>query len=108
LFHHERLKCRPPENRNPHDAEILACLPLLEKQIVIIAPKALLLLGRIAAHALLGVPESITKLRAQTVAYKGIAAFVTYHPAAILRNAEYRKPAEEDLQKVLLHLNKNG
>jgi uracil-DNA glycosylase len=102
------LKCRPPENRNPEDAEILACMPLLEKQVEVIAPRALLLLGRIAAHALLGLPESIAKLRAVPRTYKGITAFVTYHPAAILRNMDYRKPAEEDLQKAVRFLKENG
>jgi uracil-DNA glycosylase family 4 len=102
------LKCRPPENRNPDANEIVTCLPLLEKQIGVIAPRALLLLGRIAAHALLGAAESIAKMRAQSHAYKGIVSFVTYHPAAILRNAEYRRPTEEDLQKIYHYLKENG
>ena len=102
------LKCRPPGNRTPESAEILACMPLLEKQIAIVAPRMLLLLGRIAAHALLGVPDSIVKLRATAHKYKRIPAVVTYHPAAILRNPEYRRPAEEDLQMVVQRLKENG
>ncbi len=94
------LKCRPPGNRNPEDSEILACMPIVEKQIEIIAPKALLLLGRIAAHELLKTKESIARLRSQLHTYKEIPAVVTYHPAALLRNQQYKKPAWEDLQKL--------
>jgi DNA polymerase len=93
------LKCRPPSNRTPESAEILACLPLLEKQIAIVRPRLLLLLGRIAAHSVLALGDSISKMRGNTHSYKGIPAVVTYHPAAILRNPEYRGPADEDFQK---------
>jgi uracil-DNA glycosylase family 4 len=98
------LKCRPPANRNPESTEIAACLPLLEKQISVIAPRLLLLLGRIAAHALLERPDSIAKLRAAVHKYRGIPVMVTYHPAAILRNYEYRKPTEDDFKRVQAYL----
>jgi DNA polymerase len=94
------LKCRPPENRTPESAEIAACLPLLHKQIDTIAPRILLLLGRIAAHALLERPDSISKLRGAVHSCRGIPALVTYHPAAILRNQEYRAPTDEDFKRV--------
>lgn len=93
------LKCRPPENRSPESSEIITCLPILAKQIDIIKPKAILLLGRIAAHSLLGSTESIQALRSKTHMYKNIPAMVIYHPAALLRNAEYKRPAWEDLKK---------
>ncbi|NLG15749.1 MAG: uracil-DNA glycosylase [Fibrobacter sp.] len=93
------LKCRPPENRNPETSEILACMPVLLTQISIIKPKAILLLGRIAAHAVLGSADSIAKLRSKVHDYNGIPSMVVYHPAALLRSAEYKKPAWEDLQK---------
>ncbi len=93
------LKCRPPENRNPETSEVLACIPLLLTQIAVIKPKAILILGRIAAHALLGCTDSIAKLRSKVHDYNGIPLMVVYHPAALLRNAEYKKPAWEDLQK---------
>jgi uracil-DNA glycosylase family 4 len=102
------LKCRPPDNRTPDAAEIIACMPLLQKQVQVIAPRLLLLLGRIAAHALLGTAESIAKLRSTMHEYKGVPAVVTYHPAAILRNPEYRGPAEDDLQKVARLLKESG
>ena len=102
------LKCRPPDNRPPDANETIACLPLLQKQIQVIAPRLLLLVGRIAAHALLGRVDSIAKLRSTVHEYKGIPAVVTYHPAAILRNPEYRGPAEDDLKKVAKLLKESG
>lgn len=102
------LKCRPPGNRNPEDSEILACRPIVEKQIEIIAPKAILLLGRIAAHELLKTKESIAQLRTRLHTYNEIPAVVTYHPAALLRNQQYKKPAWEDLQKLQKILNDMG
>ncbi len=94
------LKCRPPGNRNPEDSEILSCRPIVEQQIEIISPKAILLLGRIAAHELLKTKESIARLRTQIHTYKDIPTVVTYHPAALLRNQQYKKPAWENLQKL--------
>jgi uracil-DNA glycosylase family 4 len=105
------LKCRPPENRTPESAEIAACLPLLYRQIDVMAPRMLLLLGRIAAHALLDKPDSIAKLRGPIHSFKGIPTLVTYHPAAILRNPEYQGPAEEDFRraaKLLKEKNNDG
>lgn len=98
------LKCRPPGNRNPESSEIITCLPLLKQQIAIIQPKAILLLGRIAAHAVLDISDSIAKMRSQFFDYQGISAMVIYHPAALLRNAEYKRPAWEDLQQFQQHL----
>ena len=102
------LKSRPPQNRNPEPSEILACSPILSRQIDIIAPKVILLLGRIAAHAILQSSDSISKLRARVHEYRGISVFVTYHPAALLRNDEYRRPAWEDLQKLQMTLKEIG
>jgi len=101
------LKCRPPENRNPESTEIITCTPILARQIEIIKPKAILILGRIAAQTLLGNADSIAKLRSKTHLYNNIPSMVIYHPAALLRNAEYKRPAWEDLkqfQKLLTDL----
>jgi uracil-DNA glycosylase family 4 len=94
------LKCRPPQNRNPESSEIISCKPILEAQISIIKPRVILLLGRIAAHSILNKSDSIAKLRLEMHDYNGIPAIVTYHPAALLRYSEYKKPAWEDLQKL--------
>jgi DNA polymerase len=94
------LKCRPPDNRTPDAAEVVACMPIVQKQIEIISPRLLLLLGRIAAHALLGTADGIGKLRGREHVYRGIPVIVTYHPAALLRTSEYRGPAGEDFRTV--------
>ena len=94
------LKCRPPDNRSPESSEILACNPVLRKQIEILRPRALLLLGRSAAHTVLENPGSIASLRTGHHTCAGIPAVVTYHPAALLRNPAYKRPAWEDLQKL--------
>jgi DNA polymerase len=93
------LKCHPPSGETPANADIATCLPILKKQIDIIQPKAILLLGRIAAHAVLGTSESIANLRSQILKYNAIPCMVIYHPAALLKNASYKRPAWEDLKK---------
>lgn len=102
------LKCRPPENRNPGQTESLACIPILRRQIAIIKPQAILALGRIAAHELLNVTEGIGKLRTETHNYNSTSVIVTYHPAALLRNERYKRPAWEDLQKLQIILRDKG
>jgi uracil-DNA glycosylase len=98
------LKCRPPEDRSPQRVEIVACLPILAKQITIIRPKALLILGRVAAHSVLGLTDTLAGLRSRTHHYMDIPSMVIYHPAALLRNPEFKRPAWEDLQKFQLLL----
>lgn len=102
------LKCRPPGNRNPEPQEIVTCFPLLERQIAIIQPKALLLLGRIAAHTILETNDSLAKMRSKVHYFKNIPSMVIYHPAALLRNVSYKRPAWEDLQKFQTLLNDLG
>jgi DNA polymerase len=102
------LKCRPPGNRTPEVSEIAACARILSAQIAIIRPKAFLLLGRIAAHALLPSTAGISSLRRESHAIDGVPAFVTYHPASLLRNPEYERPAQEDLQKLKTFLVETG
>jgi DNA polymerase len=95
------LKSRPPENRNPLPDEIAHCLPYLERQIEIIRPEFLCLLGRCAAEALLQSALSLARLRGKWHRYKGIPAMVTYHPAYLLRNPAAKKDAWEDLQLLM-------
>lgn len=92
------VKCRPPENRNPSTEERLACMPYLVEQIQIIQPKILLILGLVAAQSLLGNSNTLTWHRQSCHEFMGIPAFVTYHPAALLRNSNWKRPAWEDLQ----------
>ena len=95
---------RPPNNRTPTEKEILEYLPYLQKQIEIINPKILLLLGGTAAKAILATPLSLNKLRGMWHSYstininKKIDVLVSYHPAFLLRSPQYKKEAWEDLK----------
>lgn len=92
------LKCRPPENREPSGDEAANCLPYLERQIDIIRPEFICLLGRVAVQYLLGTTLSMGKLRGKWYRYQGIPTIVTYHPAYLLRTPSAKKDAWEDLQ----------
>lgn len=94
------LKCRPPENRRPHPSEVEQCEPYLWKQIELIKPKFILCLGLTAAQTLLKTEESLTSLRASVHNYHGVPTYVTYHPAALLRNPNWKRPTWEDVQKL--------
>ncbi len=94
------LKCRPPGNRDPQPNEIAACSPILARQIDLIRPVVLCTLGAFAARTLLGVNEGISRLRGRTHLYRGIPVFPTYHPAALLRNASWKRPTWEDVQRL--------
>ncbi len=94
------LKCRPPENRRPKPEEVEQCEPYLWKQIELIKPKFILCLGLTAAQTLLKTEESLTSLRASVHNYHGVPTFVTYHPAALLRNPNWKRPTWEDVQKL--------
>ena len=93
------VKCRPPNNRNPEPEEREACLPYLLEQIEIIQPKLILILGLVAAQTLLNTKLSMEKLRLTTHSFKDIKTFVTYHPSALLRNPNWKKPAWQDLKR---------
>lgn len=92
------LKHRPPGNRNPRPEEVIACSPYLIRQIELIRPKVILALGTFAAQTLLDTKLSIGKLRSQIHRYYGVPLIVTYHPAALLRNPSWKRPAWEDVK----------
>lgn len=94
------LKCRPPNNRTPQADEVERCIPYLKKQIELIKPKVILCLGLVAAQNLLHTTEGLGKLRGRKLTYEGIPLMVTYHPAALLRNPNWKRPAWEDVQAV--------
>ena len=94
------LKCRPPNNRDPLPEEVEQCEPYLWKQLELIKPKIILCLGRISAQVLLKTTDTLTKLRESVHDYRGIPLIVTYHPAALLRNPNWKRPAWEDVQKL--------
>jgi DNA polymerase len=92
------LKCRPPNNRKPLTGETDSCEPYLWKQIDLIRPKFILALGLTASHTLLKTSETMTALRGRIHDYQGIKTIVTYHPAALLRNPEWKKLVWEDVK----------
>ncbi len=94
------LKCRPPNNRRPLPSEVELCEPYLWKQIELIQPKIILCLGMTAAQTLLKTTESLGAMREKIHRYRGIPLMVTYHPAALLRNPNWKKPTWEDVQKL--------
>lgn len=93
------VKCRPPENRTPLPEEMETCIPYLKKQISLIQPKMILCLGLTAAKGLLRKKESLTALRGKFFEYEGIKVMVTFHPAALLRNPNWKRDCWEDVKK---------
>lgn len=91
------LKCRPPGNRNPEPEEVAHCEPFLRRQIALIRPKVIVVLGRFAAQSLLRSTTPIGKLRGTVHQYEGIPVVVTYHPAYLLRTLTDKARAWEDL-----------
>ena len=98
------VKCRPPENRNPENDEISACIPYLKRQIQLVKPQIILLVGSVASQALLETTDGVGKLRGRFFRYEGIPVVATYHPAGVLRNPELKRPVWEDLKKVAAYL----
>jgi DNA polymerase len=92
------VKCRPPQNRKPLPDEMAACLPYLHRQLDLIRPRVILALGGTAGEALLGVRKSLGELRGKVHTFNGIPLVVTYHPAALLRNPNWKKPTWDDVR----------
>lgn len=92
------VKCRPPGNKTPTEEDYSDCLPYLKKQIELIKPKFILLLGAVALQALLGKNYKITQSRGKILNYAGIPVIPTYHPAYLLRNPEAKKEVWIDVQ----------
>jgi DNA polymerase len=93
------LKHRPPKNRNPNPEERQKSLPFLLRQIDLINPKLILCLGRVAANTLLDNNKSLGSMRQEFHTFRGkYQLMVTYHPAALLRNPNWKRPTWEDVQ----------
>lgn len=91
------VKCRPPQNRTPTPDEISACRPYLERQIDLLKPRLIVLLGKAAVQAVLGKDEAMARLRGEVFAYRGIPVIATYHPAYYLRSPLEKARGWEDL-----------
>lgn len=95
------LKCRPPGNRNPEPSEVAQCEPYLKRQIALLRPRIIIVMGRFAAQSLLGTDASIASMRGRvhtvTVDDLRVPAVVTYHPAYLLRNLADKAKSWADL-----------
>jgi len=91
------LKCRPPNNRDPKKDEAAACRAYLDRQIALVGPKMLLIVGRIAAQQLLERDDPVGRLRGHVHHVGDTPAVVTYHPAYLLRSPEQKAKAWHDL-----------
>ena len=92
------IKCRPPANRNPHHDESDQCFPFLQRQIALLQPKIIILVGKVAAHRMLDTDQPLGKLRGKIYRYQDrIPMVVTYHPAYLLRSPSQKAKVWEDL-----------
>jgi len=98
------VKCRPPDNRNPEADEMTTCGQFLTKQLISIEPEVIVCLGSIASKYLLNSKASLGSLRGKFHPYINSKLLVTYHPAALLRNPNFKKPLWEDMKLVLEEL----
>jgi len=92
------VKCRPPDNRKPQGDEMDACMPYLHRQLALIRPKVILAMGATAAEALLRTRGALGALRNRVHDYRGTPLIVTYHPAALLRNPNWKRPTWDDVR----------
>ena len=93
------VKCRPPENRNPNSDEINSCSRFLDRQISLISPNIIILLGKVAAERLMNTSEPMSTLRGKVHYYKNtdIPMLVFYHPAYLLRSPSEKSKVWDDI-----------
>lgn len=95
------IKCRPPGNRVPAPGERAACIPFLKRQIELIQPSMLVLLGSTALKSLLGPEQRITRTRGTWMEWNGQLVIPVYHPSALLRNPALKRDTWEDFKKIV-------
>jgi uracil-DNA glycosylase family 4 len=100
------LKCRPPMNRDPMPNEAEACSPYLVRQVELVKPKVVLILGRHAMERLMPGQGSISRVHGSLVKRGDIAYVPLYHPAAALHNGSLVADLEQDFDKVKSYLDK--
>jgi uracil-DNA glycosylase family 4 len=91
------LKCRLPGSRNPSPQDLATCAPYLARQVALVKPKVIVVMGRFSIQAVLQSTEPLGKLRGQVHSYQGVPVVVTYHPDALLRNLPDKAKAWADL-----------
>lgn len=98
------VKCRPPDNRDPEEDEVEACIPFLKKQLSLIRPEVICTLGRVAGQCLLGAEFKITRERGKWYSFMDTPLMPTYHPAYLLRNPSAKRQVWEDVRKIMKHM----
>lgn len=99
-------RCRPANNRTPTTAEAATCKPFLLREIALLRPEVIVVLGNTAMKNLLDTKEGITKLRGNFMDYKGIKVMPTFHPAYLLRDPSKKRETWEDMKKVREYLHR--
>jgi uracil-DNA glycosylase len=101
-------RCRPPGNRPPTPEEVSMCKPFLLREIAVVQPEVIVVLGNTAMRNLLDTREGITRLRGRFQEYKGIKVMPTFHPAYLLRDPSKKRETWEDLKKVRDYLDSSA
>lgn len=97
-------RCRPPQNRQPTTEEAAVCKPFLLREIAVVQPEVIVVLGNTAMRNLLDTREGITRLRGKFQDYAGIKVMPTFHPAYLLRDPSKKRETWEDMKKVREYL----
>ena len=99
LYITSSVKCRPPGNRTPHAGELRTCRQAwLERQLELVDPELVVLLGRTAVRQVLGRDEKLSDLRGEPLEHGGREHLVTYHPAAGMRFPDKEAAMRDDLE----------
>lgn len=93
-------RCRPPGNRQPEPDETAQCRPFILREISVVKPKVIVVLGATAAHNLLQVKTPISRLRGNFQDYFGVKVMPTFHPAYLLRDPHKKREVWDDMKKV--------
>ncbi|MEQ1921309.1 MAG: uracil-DNA glycosylase [Pyrinomonadaceae bacterium] len=101
-------RCRPPGNRAPETDETIACKPYLKREVAVVRPKVIVVLGATAAQNLLETKVPIGKLRGHFHDYLGVKVMPTFHPAYLLRDPHKKREVWEDMKMVRDYLNSQG
>ncbi|MGI8813369.1 MAG: uracil-DNA glycosylase [Pyrinomonadaceae bacterium] len=100
-------RCRPPSNRQPTLPEAHTCRPFLMREIAVINPRVIVVLGNTAMHNLLDIKTGITKMRGQFHDYFDVKVMPTFHPAYLLRDPHKKREVWEDMKMVRDYLSQN-
>ena len=93
-------RCRPPGNRPPTPEEASMCKPFLLREIAVVQPEVIVVLGNTAMKNLLDLKQGITRVRGEFQNYQGVKVMPTFHPAYLLRDATKKKETWQDMKKV--------